>query len=112
MKKRRVSLASDTAGLASSLTRGAVAAGLLALIQERKSNGAPCVSAVARRALQGGAALAAGAATATALRDRNYSAALIALAGGAAAITAVELLLNPCPSPLRDGATEQESDCV
>lgn len=88
--------------VATNFTHGMVAAGLLAAIQERwgPAQGKPSGRKVARLALQGGAALAAGVATAQSLRRRDYASALVALAGGAIGIAAAELLLTSTPRPL------------
>ncbi|MBR9973319.1 hypothetical protein [Magnetospirillum sulfuroxidans] len=85
--------------LAGNFTRGLVATALLTAVQDRWSHGKPPGKKVLRMALQGGAALAAGIATAESLRRRDYASALIALAGGAAGIAAAEILLNPDPIP-------------
>lgn len=106
---RRASTALSTAELGNQFTRGAVAASLLTLVQERWTQGAPSGSVVARRAVQGGAALAAGAATANALRKQDYATALIALAGGVAVIAAAERLLNPAAQMPGDAIIEQEN---
>nr|CAM76986.1 conserved hypothetical protein [Magnetospirillum gryphiswaldense MSR-1] len=85
--------------LAGNFTRGLVATGLLAAIQDRWSQGGqPSNRKVLRLALQGGAALAAGIATAESLRRGDYARALIAVAGGALGVAPPEILLNP-PSP-------------
>lgn len=90
------------ARLAQDFTRGLVAAGLLAAIQDRRVGPAqPSPVRVLRLAVQGGAAIAAGAATARSLRQGDNLGALIALAGGAAAIFAAETLMATptAPSP-------------
>lgn len=95
-KAKRKAVALASAELAGNFTRGMVAAGLLAAIQDRwGAAGAPSGRKVARLALQGGAALAAGVTTAGSLRRGDGLRAVIALAGGAAAIVAAELLLSP-----------------
>lgn len=92
------------AEVATNFTRGLVAAGLLAALQDRWHGGdRPSGRTVARLALQGGAALAAGVATAESLRRGDGWRAVFALAGGAAAIVATEALLAPNPShPLKE----------
>lgn len=101
MKKGKNKASSATAlapvELAGNFTRGLVATGLLAAIQNRWSQGKPANHKVLRLALQGGAALAAGIATAESLRRGDYTRALIALAGGAVGVAAAEMLLNPIP---------------
>lgn len=82
------------AALSSNFTRGLVAAGLLAAIQNRGTNGRPANREVARLALQGGVALAAGVATAESLRDSDYLGALAAFTGGAVGVMALEKLLT------------------
>jgi len=78
--------------LADFFTRGLVGVGLLTALQNRAA-GAPPTRAVARLALQGGFATAAGYATAQSLRRQDYLSAAIALAGGVAGVMAVETLL-------------------
>ncbi|WP_051340262.1 hypothetical protein [Azospirillum halopraeferens] len=96
MKRRRRKMARRDAA-AVTFTRGMVAAGLLAAIQDGNSPDAPPRGArrVLRLALQGGAALAAGSAAADALSTRDYPAALLALAAGTAGMVVIEHLLNP-----------------
>lgn len=98
MKKRgrKASRQLATDALAGDFTRGFVATGLLSLLQERAS---PAVTAsdgrrALRHALQGGVALASGAAAADALRRRDYPVLLAAVAGGAAGIMSIEHLLR------------------
>lgn len=101
-RSRRKGRALAPAELAADFTRGAIATGLLAAIQGRwdgnsnsNSNSNRISGArVLRLSLQGGAALAAGAAAATSLRDRNYVAALASVVGGVAGIAAIEKLIS------------------
>ena len=95
-KKKRTKLAAalNAPTVATDFTRGAVATALLAALQGRWQGKAPSGRQVLRLSLQGGAALAAGIATAESLRARDYGSALIALAGGLAGVAAAELLLN------------------
>ena len=83
--------------------RGAISAGLLAAI-------APEVGRreALRRALQGGAALAAGIAGADAIDRRDYGSALLALAAGAAGLCAIDQLFSNSPSHQDDSTHEQE----
>ena len=83
--------------------RGAISAGLLAAI-------APEVGRreALRRALQGGAALAAGIAGADAIDRRDYGSALLALAAGAAGLCAIDQLFSNSPSHQDDSTNEQE----
>lgn len=95
-RKKSKAVALAPIELAGNFTRGMVATGLLVAVQDRWSqSGKPSTTTVLRQALQGGAALAAGIATAESLRRRDYVSALIALAGGAAGVVAAEILLNP-----------------
>lgn len=93
--KGKAAAALAPAELGSNFTRGLVATGLLAAIQDRWSEERASNRKVLRLALQGGAALAAGIATAESLRRGDYARALVALAGGAAGVVAAEMLLNP-----------------
>lgn len=88
-KKRADAVAVD-------FTRGFVATGLLSLFQDRVASKRGSVDArrVLRHALQGGMALAAGSAAAEALRRRDYTTVLSAVAGGAAGILTIEQLLR------------------
>lgn len=97
-RKKGKAIALAPIELAGNFTRGMVATGLLVAIQDRwnqSQGGKPSGKKVLRQAVQGGAALAAGIATAESLRRRDYVSALIALAGGAAGVVAAEILLNP-----------------
>jgi hypothetical protein len=98
MKKRRKSreIAAPLAPgeLTDIFVRGAVAAGLLAAIQDRWTVGKPSGRKVMRLALQGGVALAAGAAGAESLRDRDYLGALVSCAVGALGVATAETLLE------------------
>lgn len=95
-RSRRKGRALMPAEVAADFTRGAIATGLLAAIQGRWDGGGKKNSGakVLRLSLQGGAALAAGAAAATSLRDRNYAAALASVVGGVAGIAAIEMLMT------------------
>lgn len=97
MKKRKAKAAAALAPaeLASSFTRGLVATGLVAAIQDRQTKDPPSNRKVLRLALQGGAALASGIATAESLRRGDLARAVLALAGGALGVIATEMLLNP-----------------
>ncbi|WP_211168960.1 hypothetical protein [Aromatoleum toluvorans] len=73
--------------------RGFVATGLLAALQEpggRVTAGA--ARGVLKQALQGGAALAAGCAAADAWQRQDYRGVLVAVAGGAAGLAAIDYL--------------------
>lgn len=73
--------------------RGFVATGLLAALQD--GTGAARTGdarATLRSALQGGVALAAGNSAAEALQRRDYNAVLLAVAGGAAGVVAIDYL--------------------
>lgn len=99
MKKRKAKAAAALAPaeLAGNFTRGLVATGLVAAIQDRWTEGKPSNRKVLRLALQGGAALASGIATAESLRRADVARAVLALAGGAVGVMAIEMLLNPSP---------------
>lgn len=73
--------------------QGFVATGLLAAIQNQPTRPVADKRAL-RRALQGGAALAAGTAAAQAWQQRNIGRALTALALGTASVLAVEHLMK------------------
>ncbi|KAF0223028.1 MAG: hypothetical protein FD176_2194 [Rhodospirillaceae bacterium] len=88
--------------LAGNFTRGLIATGLLAAIQDRWSHEKPSNRKVLRLALQGGAALAAGIAAAESLRRGDYARALIAVAGGAVGVGVAEMLLNPTHTPAEE----------
>ncbi|MGQ9368066.1 hypothetical protein [Azospirillum sp. ST 5-10] len=108
-RKRRRAPALTAGEIAATFTRGMVAGGLIAAIQDRATAGAaPPGRTVLRHALQGGAALAAGAAAAEALRGRDVAGAVLAVAAGAAGVVVVEHLLNPAPSPTP--VTHEEND--
>lgn len=87
--------------LLADFTRGFVATGLLSVIQDRSVKTALPLDRrrALRHALQGGAALAAGSAAAQALQNQDAPTALSAVAGGAAAILAVEYLLRESAQP-------------
>ncbi|QDL97086.1 hypothetical protein FLL57_07095 [Rhodopseudomonas palustris] len=96
MKKRKAKAREAPfapAEIATNFTRGMVAAGLLAAIQDGRMSGKPHSSKLLRQALQGGVALAAGAAVAESMRRQDYFGALAALAGGAIGALALETLL-------------------
>lgn len=96
MKKRKAKSPRPLAPteIASHFVQGSVVAGLLTAIQDRAAE-SPSSLTVARRAVQGGFALAAGVATARSLRQQDYLSALLALAGGTAGVIAAETLLAP-----------------
>lgn len=103
-KKRASTVAVD-------FTRGFVATGLLSLFQDRglSKRGSVDARRVLRHALQGGMALAAGSAAADALRRRDYTTLLSAVAGGAAGILTIEQLLRrPALTNSREIEHEQE----
>jgi hypothetical protein len=90
--------------------RGVVVSGLLSTLQDRREPGRKPAGArkVARHALQGGAALAAGTAAAQALRRSDWSQALAATMAGAAALYAVEqLLAAPAIEEISHGEEEE-----
>ncbi|MGF7174797.1 hypothetical protein [Azospirillum doebereinerae] len=102
MPKRRKAARPDA--LAYVFARGFVATALLTAVQDR-STATP--RRVLHRAIQGGAALAAGTAAADALAQRRYGIALAAATVGAAAVLAAENLLDhptnpPASDPLAD----------
>ena len=82
--------------------RGAISAGLLAAIAPEVGR-----QEALRRALQGGAALAAGIAGADAIDRRDYGSALLALAAGAAGLYAIDSLLSDS-LPNKDGSTNEQ----
>jgi hypothetical protein len=95
MAKKKKALAPLTAAEAAShFTRGAVAAGLLALLRQPDA-APPAGRDLLRLMAQAGSATACGMMTAESLRRGQYSRAALALAGGAAAIAAASLLLPP-----------------
>ncbi|PKU24717.1 hypothetical protein [Telmatospirillum siberiense] len=93
MKRRKIK--GPPVVVVADFARGFVATALLAAIQKEGGERPRSGRAVLRRAVQGGAALAAGTAVADALRRRRYADALLAAAGGGAGILAAELLLAP-----------------
>lgn len=105
--KRRARAAGENA---TTFARGAIATGLLSAIQ-REAGAAPRSGrTVLRHALQGGAALAAGTMAAEAIRRGRLAEALIAAAGGAAGMVAIEFLLNPpvCEDTEKNLGQEEE----
>jgi hypothetical protein len=94
MKRYTYMRPAEAGGLANQFVRGFIAVGLLTAIQDRRGIGAPSSRLVARRAVQGGAARAAGVAAAAALSRREYGTAVLSAALGAAAVAAAEYLLN------------------
>lgn len=101
MKRRKLRALPATVVIAD-FARGFVATALLSAIQKDDVGMPRPGRAVLRRALQGGAALAAGTAAVEALRQRRYAEALLAAAGGGVGVLAAELLLTP-PRPLGRG---------
>jgi hypothetical protein len=97
MKHRRLAdlsrpLAGDS-GIQTNFVRGLVASGLLAVVQDPR--GQPAVSRrTLRRALQGGASLAAGSFAARAWGHRDLGGTLAAVAIGAASVVVIERLLQ------------------
>ncbi|MBP6725681.1 MAG: hypothetical protein KA132_00510 [Thauera sp.] len=80
---------------AGSFTQGFVAAGCLSAFQDRPSPASQAdVKRVLRHALQGGTALAAGSYAAVALRQQDYTGALVAATAGAAGVLLIERLLR------------------
>jgi hypothetical protein len=77
--------------------RGAIAAGLLAAATPEV-----CRKDVLRRALQGGTAMAAGIAGANAIDQHHYGSALLALAFGAAGLSAIDVLLSDSQTDKED----------
>lgn len=73
--------------------RGFVAAGLLSVVQDRPGQAAVDRRTV-RRALQGGAALAAGSVAAHAWQQRDMARTFVAVAAGAASVMVIERLLQ------------------
>lgn len=100
MKKRRAgrrgAKGARDAALTTDFTRGFVATGLLAVLQDRGASPAARLDAgrALRHALQGGVALAAGSAAAGAVRRRDYALALGSVAVGAAAVYGIEFWLR------------------
>lgn len=86
-----------TAAMTTDFTRGFIATGLLSVLQDRGIHPARGLDArrALRHALQGGAALAAGSAAASAVQRRDYALALGALVVGAAAVYGIEQYLRP-----------------
>jgi len=74
--------------------RGFVATGLLAALQKEAGAAPADTRATLRRALQGGAALAAGCSAADAWQRGNYSGAVVAAASGAAGVVAIDYLMR------------------
>lgn len=72
--------------------RGFVATGLLAALQYPAGRATPAGRAVLKQALQGGAALAAGCAAADAWQRQDLRGVLMAVAGGAAGLAAIDYL--------------------
>lgn len=70
--------------------RGFVATGLLAALQEPVGRATPAGRAVLKQALQGGTALAAGCAAADAWQRQDFRGVLVAVAGGAAGLAAID----------------------
>ncbi|HYG85242.1 MAG TPA: hypothetical protein VD978_03205 [Azospirillum sp.] len=103
-RKRRRASALTPGEITANFTRGMIASGLLTAIQERWARGEqpPTRKKILRYAVQGGAALAAGAAAADSLRSRDYAGAVLALAAGTAGVIAAEHLLNPAPPPAHE----------
>lgn len=81
--------------------RGFVAAGVLAAVQARR----PGHKEILRLALQSGTAMATGIASANALERGDYASALLAVAAGAAGLSAINLLL-----PEQSPSTKEVSD--
>lgn len=100
-RKHRLRARADVRG---NFVRGFVATGLLAALQEGGgASRAVDARATLRQALRGGAALAAGSSAADALRRDDYSRALLAVAGGAAGIVAIDYLTRAAARPDKGG---------
>lgn len=100
MKKTR--RAQPLATVAEDFVRGALVAGMLAAIQDRQTGPAPpSAMRLARLAVQGGAALAGGAAAARAVTRGDTTTALLALGAGTALVALAEAVLAP-PAPSQE----------
>ncbi|WP_332672926.1 hypothetical protein [Aromatoleum sp.] len=88
----RIDRARRRGEMGGNFVRGFVATGLLAALQDGGSARTGDARAALRSALQGGVALAAGSSAADALQRRNYNGALLAVAGGAAGVIAIDYL--------------------
>ena len=82
--------------------RGFISAGLIAVTASR----AQARKNALRLALQGGTAMAAGVASADALDRREYGSALLAVAAGAVGLGAINRLLPPSPSKVKEDTHE------
>lgn len=102
---RRRPLAGDS-GIQTDFVRGLVASGLLAVVQEPRGQPAASRRAV-RRALQGGASLAAGSFAARAWVGRDLGGTLAAVAVGAASLMVIERLLQDQTSKESDDGQEK-----
>jgi len=90
-------------------TRVFIATACLSAVQGVSSSQSPCqVRRVLRQALQGGTAFAAGARAAAALRQGDYSAALLASALGAGGVLLIEQLLRDGGGSDREKGDGQE----
>ena len=88
--------------IGNSFMRGFISAGLIAVTASR----AQARKNALRLALQGGAAMAAGVASADALDRREYGSALLAVAAGAVGLGAINRLLPPSPSKVKEDTHE------
>jgi hypothetical protein len=89
--RQSVSPVREDLGARNGFVRGFIAAGLAAAAGARR----PARKETLRLALRGGTALAAGIAGANAVDRRDYAAALLAVAAGAAGLSAIDTLLFP-----------------
>lgn len=97
MKQRRGGRA-VSGGILSDFTRGFIAAALLSAVQKDDVGNPRSRQAVVRRAIQGGAALAAGTAAIAASHRGEYASALLSIAVGGTTMLAAEMLLSPSPT--------------
>ncbi|MDR2112008.1 MAG: hypothetical protein LBQ62_02730 [Candidatus Accumulibacter sp.] len=89
--------------------RGFIVAGLVAAVTgEKRAAGGQTRAETLRLALQGGTALAAGIAGANALDRRDYGSALIAVAAGAAGLSAIDYLFTETSFNEKETGDEQE----
>lgn len=104
MKRRaRIERARRGGEMRGNFVRGFVATGLLAALQDGGVVRTGDARAALRSALQGGVALAAGGSAADALHRRNYNGALLAVAGGAAGVIAIDYLTRKPARTMKGG---------
>ncbi len=99
-RRKALARATDREAIGTVFARGFLMTALLEATQSRPYDGRRLL----RRALQGGAALAAGTSAAASLARRDYLPALAAVALGAAGMVAAEVLTDPAL------ITSQETD--